>query len=129
MNGPVLVYDDDCGFCTWWAEFFEARADLPLVGFSELDDDLRERLPAGYEQCSHLVTEDAVYSCGQSLEEAFARSDLGAQARPVIERLRELGPYNGLRERGYRWVADNRSSWGRVLSKAPPARERGDAEE
>ena len=28
MSGDVLVYDDDCGFCTWWANYFGHRADL-----------------------------------------------------------------------------------------------------
>jgi predicted DCC family thiol-disulfide oxidoreductase YuxK len=129
VSERILVYDDDCGFCTWWAEFFEERADLRLVGYSEVEEALRERLPRHYEDCSHLVTEDAVYSCGQSFEEAFVRSGLGRPVRPAIDRLREVGPYNDLRELGYRWVAGNRSFWGRVLSKTPPARERRGTEE
>jgi hypothetical protein len=62
---PRFVYDD-CGFCTWWAEFFAAHADVELVGFSEMGDDLRARLPAEYEDCAHLVTDGAVYSCGEA---------------------------------------------------------------
>jgi len=114
---PTLVFDDDCGFCTWWAEFVAERSALRIVGFSELTPTLRERLPAEYEQCSHLVTDDEVYSCGESIEEAFARSDLGEPARPVIDTLRELGTYNTIRERGYRWVAEHRSLLGKVVSK------------
>ena len=124
MSDAVLVYDDDCGFCTWWARFFEARADVRLVGFSELDPDLRERLPDRYETCSHLVTEDAIYSCGASIEEALLRSDVGAPLRPAVERLRGVGDYRTLREWGYRLAAGNRSLLGRALSELPPARER-----
>ena len=39
MSRDTFVYDDDCGFCTWWAEFFAQRTDLETVGFDELTDD------------------------------------------------------------------------------------------
>ncbi|WP_135830572.1 DCC1-like thiol-disulfide oxidoreductase family protein [Halorussus halobius] len=126
MSDATLVYDDDCGFCTWWADFFAYRSDLRLVGFSDLSDDLRERLPDDYEECSHVVTDDEVYSCGQSLEEAFVRSDLGEDARPLVEFLRNFEDYRGLRERVYRTVADNRTEFGRIVWKTPPARESDD---
>jgi len=117
MDGPVLVYDDDCGFCTWWAEYLADRASFPIAGFSELTPELRERLPENYEDCSHLVTEERVYSCGASIEEALLRSDVGSPARPVVERLREVSAYNDVREWGYRWVADNRGLMGKIVSK------------
>lgn len=123
MSDATLVYDDDCGFCTWWADFFAYRSDLRLVGFSELTDDLRERLPDDYEECSHVVTDDEVYSCGQSLEEAFVRSNLGTEARPLVEFLRNFEDYERFRERTYRWVARNRSALGSVVWKRPPARD------
>lgn len=126
MEPPVLVYDDDCGFCTWWADFFAPRTDITLVGFSELDEDTKARLPEDYTRCSHLVTETAVYSCGQSLEETFIRSDLGRPARSLVQFLREFEDYNTLRERTYRWVANNRDHLGRILSKTPPARTKPD---
>ncbi len=124
MSDGVLVYDDDCGFCTWSAEFVAERSTLRLVGFSELDDDLLSRLPDDYEECAHLVTDERVYSCGAAMEEALLRSDLGSVARPAAESLRDLGPYRIAREWGYRRVADNRDLFGKVLSKRPPARGR-----
>ncbi|NHN47353.1 DUF393 domain-containing protein [Halostella sp. JP-L12] len=126
MAEPVLVYDDDCGFCTWWADFLARRSDLRIVGFAELTPELRDRLPENYEECSHLVTDDEVYSCGASIEEAFVRSDLGESARPLVESLRRFDGYGSVREGGYRLVADNRSLWGKVLSKTPPARSADD---
>ncbi len=124
MTGATLVYDDDCGFCTWWADFFDDRTDLRIVGFSDLDGDpdLRARLPDDYEECSHLVTDEGVYSCGESVEQALVRTDVGTAARPVVESLRESGTYRDVREWGYRQVANNRVLGGRLLSKRPPAR-------
>ena len=124
MTDATLVYDDDCGFCTWWAAFFDERTDLRIVGFSELDPDLRDRLPDDYETCSHLVAGGTVYSCGESVEQALVRTDLGSRARPAVEFIRGVGPYRDVREWGYEQVAHNRALGGRLLSKRPPARER-----
>lgn len=126
MGNGVFVYDDDCGFCTWWAEFFERNADLRRVGFSELNEDLRERLPDEYESCSHLVTDGTVYSCGASIEEALLRTDFGAMARPAVELLRGVGLYRMLREWSYRRGANNRALLGKLLSKTPPTRAMGE---
>ncbi|RQG93540.1 DCC1-like thiol-disulfide oxidoreductase family protein [Natrarchaeobius chitinivorans] len=123
MRDTVLVYDDDCGFCTWWAEFFDERSDVPIVGFSDLESDLEDRLPEDYERCSHLLTPEARYSCGASIEETFARSSVGRPLRPLVDRLRRYDTYTTLREGAYRRIAHNRAVWGRVLSKTPPARE------
>ena len=122
MTEAVLAFDDDCGFCTWWAEYVAERSDVRLVGFSDLDADLRDRLPETYEHCSHLVTDEGVYSCGASIEEALLRTSRISPARPLVERLRRFGTYEVAREWGYRRVADNRTFWGRVMSKTPPAR-------
>jgi predicted DCC family thiol-disulfide oxidoreductase YuxK len=126
MTDATLVYDDDCGFCTWWAEYFADRSDIRVVGFEELTPELRARLPEEYHNCSHFVTDDSVYSCGASIEEAFVRTGLGGEARPVVEFLRNFEDYERLRERSYRRVADDRSRWGRLLSKTPPARRSDD---
>ncbi|MGB9931783.1 thiol-disulfide oxidoreductase DCC family protein [Haloarcula amylolytica] len=122
MSDATLVYDDDCGFCTWWADFIDERSDLEIVGFSELGDDLLERLPDDYESCSHLVTEEEVYSCGESIETALTYTDMGKPARPLVSFFRQFEDYERLRERAYRQVADNRSKWGKLMSKTPPAR-------
>jgi len=120
---PTLVFDDDCGFCTWWADQLERRTDLRLVGFSELTPTLRERLPDEYEDCAHLVTDDDVYSCGAAAEQAFLRTDIGSDARPVVTFLRAFEDYERLREEAYRWVADRRGTFGQIVSKTPPARD------
>jgi predicted DCC family thiol-disulfide oxidoreductase YuxK len=129
MTTPTLVYDDDCEFCTWWADQLDRRSDLRVVGFSALSPELLDRLPDDYEECSHLVTDETVYSCGASIEEAVVRSDLGTDSRHVVEFLRRFEEYERLREHGYGWVADNRSLLGSVLSKTPSADTRLDTKE
>ena len=115
MTDPTLVYDDDCGFCTWWADFFAERSDIPLVGFSELGDypELRDRLPEDYEECSHLVTDDAVYSCGEAMEEAFLLTD--DDGTKLVRVARELPGYGRVRERAYRFFADHRNWFGPLV--------------
>lgn len=122
MSDATLVYDDNCGFCTWWADFIGERSDLKVVGFSQLEDDVLERLPDDYESCSHLVTDQEVYSCGASIEAALTYTEVGKPARPLISFLRQFEDYERLREQAYRRIADNRSEWGKIMSKTPPAR-------
>jgi len=83
---PRLVYDDDCGFCTRSAEWVARRADVELVAFSDLMPDQRARLPENWRQCAHLLTDDAVYSCGEAMERAFALT--GAVPRDLVRAAR-----------------------------------------
>jgi predicted DCC family thiol-disulfide oxidoreductase YuxK len=129
MSDATLVYDDDCGFCTWWADFFERRSDLEIVGFSELTGDQRERLPDDYEECSHLLADGEVYSCGESLEQALLRSDVSDDLSSLVRFLRNFEEYPDLRETVYRQVADRRSELGSVVSKTPRAKRETDREE
>jgi len=128
MTEATLVYDDDCGFCTWWAEFVDERSDVPIVGFTELTPELRDRLPEDYEDCAHLVTDEEVYSCGAAMEEAIVRSDVPEELVDAIEFGRQFEDYGRLREGVYRLIANNRSLAGKVMSKTPPARRDDDPE-
>jgi len=112
---PRLVYDDDCGFCTWSAEYAAARGRFELVGFAELTPDQRARLPDDYEECAHLLTADAVYSCGEAVELAAAK--LGLSHRLAVAVFRTIPGSDRAREPLYRWVADRRSLWGKVLRR------------
>ena len=122
MTTPTLVFDDDCGFCTYWVEFVADRSDVATVGFSELSEDLRERLPADYEDCAHLLVDDERYSCGAAMEQAFLMTDLGGPLADAVRFASGFDEYDRLRERGYRWVADHRATLGKVVSRPPPAR-------
>jgi predicted DCC family thiol-disulfide oxidoreductase YuxK len=125
MTDATLVYDDDCGFCTWSAQFVARRSAVRLVGFSELTPEMRDRLPADYEECAHLLVDGTVYSCGEAMEQAVVRTGLGEDVRPAVQFLREFGEYERLRERGYRFVAEHRDLFGQFLSaKSPSGRDR-----
>ena len=116
----TLVYDDDCGFCSWVASLVARRSEMGIVGFSELTDEERERLPADYEECVHLVTEGTIYSCGEATERALERAGvLPVEARTFLNQFADYGP---LRERLYRRAADRRDVWGLLVSSDPPAR-------
>lgn len=107
---PVVVYDDDCGFCTWAAARALELGRFDAVGFADLTAAQRERLPDDYEECAHLLTETAVYSCGEAFEQIAART--GAVGWWLVAAARRTPGYERLRERGYHWVADRRSLWG-----------------
>ena len=110
---PTLVYDDDCGLCARAVEFASRHGEFEVVGFSELTGDQRARLPDEYETCSHLLTDEDVYSCGASAEETLARLDHPA-ALPA-RAFRRLPARKPIRERLYRLVADNRARVGRLF--------------
>lgn len=119
----TVVYDDDCGFCTWWAQIAVDRTDLRVIGFSDLDDEERERLPSDWEDCVHLLTDDAVYSCGAATQEVLLRLDVTPPgSRELAEFLDQFADYRRVRERLYREVADRRDVWGRVVSADQPTR-------
>lgn len=117
---PRLVYDDDCGFCTWCAEYAAARGEFELVGFEELTPDQLSRLPDDYEACAHLLTAERVYSCGAAIEETLARVE--TPSRFLARAFRRLPGNDTVRESLYREVADRRALFGRVASRTPPAR-------
>lgn len=118
----VVVYDDDCGFCTWCAEWIVRRGEFDAVGFANLTPEQRGRLPAGFTNCAHLLTDTGVYSCGEAVEQALIR------AYPALQRpfgvLDRLPGYAGIRERLYEWVADHRAWFGRLCSAEPPVEPR-----
>ncbi|ADB63128.1 putative thiol-disulphide oxidoreductase DCC (plasmid) [Haloterrigena turkmenica DSM 5511] len=110
---PTLVYDDDCGVCTRAARFVDRRAAIDIIGFSELTPELRDRLPAEYEQCAHLVTERAVYSCGEAMERAYELT--GLPPSRLLPLFRRIPGYESIREGVYRIVAENRPLISRLL--------------
>ena len=116
-----LVFDDDCGFCTWCANVGARHGPVETVGFQELSPDQLARLPDDYEDCSHLLTDDAVYSCGAAIERTL-ELDFPV-LRPVFGALRMVPGYAALRERLYRWGADNRAWLGKIVRDDPPARQ------
>ncbi|RJT04372.1 DCC1-like thiol-disulfide oxidoreductase family protein [Halococcus sp. IIIV-5B] len=116
---PRLVYDDDCGFCTWCADWAVRNGDFDPVGFSDLSPDERDRLPENWEECVHLLADGQVYSCGKATEEVLART--GRVPGDLVHFLDGFADYERVRERAYRLGADNRDLLGKVVSASPPA--------
>lgn len=116
MTEPVLVYDDACGFCTWWADWVAARAPIKTVGFAALSSERRARLPADVEQCVHLLADGQVFSCGEAVEETLRRLDFVPSWIGEPGPIRRSRPYRRVRERGYRWVADHRETLSKIVS-------------
>ena len=73
MALPRLVYDDDCGFCTWCAGVGERFGNVEAVGFAELSPDQKARLPEDWHESAHLLTDDAVYSGGAAIQAVVVR--------------------------------------------------------
>ena len=117
---PRLVYDDDCGFCTWCADWAVRNGGFEPVGFSELTPDEQRRLPDDYEECVHLIVDDTVYSCGKATEEVLRRT--GTLPDEPFEFLNGFADYERFREDAYRFVADHRDRLGSVVSADPPVR-------
>jgi predicted DCC family thiol-disulfide oxidoreductase YuxK len=129
METTKLAYDDDCGFCSWVAAFVAGRSEMGIVGFSELTDEERERLPEDYENSVQLLTDEDVYSGGEATE--IAMEQAGVLPREVRTFLNQFEDYGPFRERLYREAADRRSVWATALSADPPERRepRGSAAE
>jgi len=110
---PRLVYDDDCGMCTRAARYVARRAEVELVGFSALSPDQRACLPDDWEACAHLLTDDAVYSCGEAMVRAYELT--AAPPTRLLPLLRRLPGYARVRDRVYRFIAGHRDWFGRIL--------------
>jgi predicted DCC family thiol-disulfide oxidoreductase YuxK len=115
---PVIVYDDDCGFCTWSAGWAIRHGPFDAIGFANLTPDQRARLPEDFEECAHLLTANAVYSCGAATERTVLRTYPLLHWLFVVFRL--VPGYTKIRERLYHWVADHRAWFGELLSAEPP---------
>lgn len=102
-----LVYDDDCGVCTWAAEWVRDHGEVEIVGFSDLTDAQVDRLPTDWRDCAHLLLDGEVYSCGKAMEEAFLLTE--DDGTNVLRVARELPGYASVRERAYRFFADHRN--------------------
>ena len=119
---PTIVYDDDCGFCTWCVEYAAARGTFDVVGFSELTAEQQARLQANYEDCVHLFVGDTVYSCGAAAEEVLVRLDSPVRFPAKAFQLLPERVRGRIREPLYRWAAEHRDWWGKIRRSEPPAR-------
>jgi predicted DCC family thiol-disulfide oxidoreductase YuxK len=121
----TVIYDADCGFCRWslarvLALDPEHRLRPVALGTAEADELLADLNPEARAASWHLVSPDG------------RRASAGAAAAPLFRLLRHgrlpatvLDHMPTVTERGYRWVANHRSWFGRVIPDA--AKRRADA--
>jgi predicted DCC family thiol-disulfide oxidoreductase YuxK len=115
MANPRMVYDDDCGFCTWCAKQGVRFGDVEAVGFSDLSPDQRARLPEGWRDSAHLLTDDAVYSGGAAIQGVLVR--MSPVFVGLFWLLEKVPGYDRVREALYRWGADHRDWWGKIVRR------------
>lgn len=107
MIRDIIVYDDDCEFCTDSVEFLESVSDrgYELVGFSDLDEELETKLPENYEECFHVVSGELVFSCGEGVRYVLSSGDVNS----VRFRMLSAPLLQESVDSGYEFVARNRS--------------------
>ena len=119
-----ILYDADCGFCRWtlaWLLRWDRRRRLEPV---TLQDPEAEQLLAGCAQGQrmaswHLVDPDgSVHSAGVAIAPLLRLLPAGRVPAAAAARM------PGLAERVYRWTADRRSAFGKLVTRG--ARSRAD---
>jgi predicted DCC family thiol-disulfide oxidoreductase YuxK len=124
MAQATLLYDSDCGFCRWCLgkvlAWDRRRSLRPVAIQSEEADRLLAGMPEDERLASwHLVEDDgAVRSAGAAFPGLFRLLPGGAPLAALTSRTPRLT------DRAYRWVAGNRSRWGKLVSDG--AKQRAD---
>lgn len=98
-----LVYDDDCEFCTEFAEWASDRGPYRLRAFSNLTEGEKEKLPPNYEDCAHVITADGVLSCDETAWHVL--DTIHPHASKLVRAPGVWEAWNF----GYKVIADNRS--------------------
>lgn len=113
---PVVLYDADCGFCTWVVDRIAARVAPGAVEIVPLQSDRADRLldgrvdEAAKWESWHLVEADgSLYSGGEAVPRVLRHVKGGRIAGRVAERLPRATAG------AYRLVARNRDRLGRVV--------------
>ena len=116
MAQAILLYDRDCGFCRWclgkvlaWDRRGAVR---PVAIQSEEGDRLLTGMPEEERLGSwHLIdAEGTVRSAGDAFPGLFRLLPGGAPLAGLISRAPRAT------DRAYRWVAANRSRWGKLVT-------------
>jgi predicted DCC family thiol-disulfide oxidoreductase YuxK len=125
MPRTILLYDSDCGFCRWCLGkvlAWDRRHELRPVA---LQDPEAERLLAE-------VPSDERMSSWHLVEDGGEVRSGGAAFSPLFRLLPGASPLAALTtrsprvtDRAYRWVAGNRTRWGKLVTDG--AKRRADA--
>jgi predicted DCC family thiol-disulfide oxidoreductase YuxK len=120
----AVLYDADCGFCTWLLSVLlrwdrSGRLHPIALQRSEADDLLRKLAPAERMASWHLMSPTGqLRSGGAAMSPLLRVLPAGRLPAAGCERFPELT------ERGYRWVAEHRSQLSRWLPSSALRRAR-----
>jgi predicted DCC family thiol-disulfide oxidoreductase YuxK len=116
MADTKLLYDRDCGFCRWCLgkvlAWDRGRRLRPVAIQSEEADRLLAGMPEEERLASwHLVDADGrVRSAGAAFPELLRLLPAGGPLAALTARAPSAT------DRAYRWVAGNRSRWGKLVT-------------
>ncbi|HEX3293872.1 MAG TPA: DCC1-like thiol-disulfide oxidoreductase family protein [Solirubrobacterales bacterium] len=122
MSKATLLYDRDCGFCRWCLgkvlAWDRRRSIHPIAIQSEQADRLLDGIPEEQRLASwHLIGDDGtVRSAGAAFPPLFGQLPGGAPLAALTARAPDAT------DRAYRWVAGNRSRWGRLVTEGAKRR-------
>lgn len=112
---PVVLYDADCGFCTWIVDRIAARVAPGSIEIVPLQASRADELLAGRVderakwESWHFVEPDALYSGGEAVPRVLRYVKGGR----ILGRLTERFPR--ATDAAYRFTARNRDRFGRVV--------------
>jgi predicted DCC family thiol-disulfide oxidoreductase YuxK len=116
MADATLLYDRDCGFCRWCLgkvlAWDRGRRLRPVAIQSDQADRLLAGMPEEERLASwHLVAADGrVRSAGAAFPELLRLLPAGGPLAALTARAPSAT------DRAYRWVAGNRSRWGKLVT-------------
>ena len=122
MSKATLLYDRDCGFCRWCLgkvlAWDRRRSIHPIAIQSEEADRLLDGIPEEQRLASwHLIGDDGtVRSGGAAFPPLFGQLPGGAPLAALTARAPDAT------DRAYRWVAGNRSRWGKLVTEGAKRR-------
>ena len=122
MSKATLLYDRDCGFCRWCLgkvlAWDRRRSIHPIAIQSEEADRLLDGIPEEQRLASwHLIGDDGtVRSAGAAFPPLFGQLPGGAPLAALTARAPDAT------DRAYRWVAGNRSRWGKLVTEGAKRR-------
>jgi predicted DCC family thiol-disulfide oxidoreductase YuxK len=116
VAAAILLYDSDCGFCRWSLGKVLAWDRRGAIRPVSLQSKEAERLLAG-------MPEERRFGSWHLVDPGGELRSAGAGIAPLLRLLPGGGPLAAIAartpaamERGYRWIAGNRSLWGKVVT-------------
>ena len=116
MSGPILLYDSDCGFCRWSLGKVLAWDRRGRIRPVSLQSKEAEQLLAG-------MPDERRFGSWHLVDSERELHSAGAGIAPLLRLLPGGRPFAAMAarlpramERGYGWIAGNRSRWGKLVT-------------